>query len=561
MYDWYRSLYVEVRPPEGAIVRKFLLFLLAAPLYAQLSQSAGGQSAGGGAIGPTGPIGPSGLGVKVAAVCVVTTAGTPPVATCTHNLGLTDPEAVTYSVVGGGVSIGTDDVDTFATNSFRVKTTTAATFKIAIAAAVPSNLGGTCTVTTSGTPPTAICTHGMGLADGEALTWNAVCSGVSCGVNNLDTYTTNSFRVSTTNAATVKVAFVGVGGIGSGAGAGTAGATGPTGATGPAGATGPTGSTGATGATGSTGATGAMGSTGATGTGATGPTGPTGPGGSGSIATTTAVLKGDGAGGAIAVTGTLTDCLLGNGTTAACGAGGGASQVSQLLDNQVTRTNGTTLAVAIGNVRVSGIVYSLAAGTVGVSAGTGTIILVADTSVVPPVGKVYYGPGITATCSWAGCTTTVAGTSSDPVHDIQIAKWTLTGGVLDTLGGTDLRALNGRDKIIVTAGLSSSFSGHTQTISISSLIPIFQLLPGTGSPLTSGTTITPVSRQHHVTGTSAIATITSTSLIDGEVLTLIPDAVFTLNTSGNVAAASTAVVNRPMRLVWDSTAGKWYSSY
>src|SRR6185369_476455 len=37
------------------------------------------------------------------------------------------------------------------------------------------------------------------------------------------------------------------------------------------------------------------------------------------------------------------------------GTGGGASAVTQLTDLQITRTNSTTLAVAIGNVVVSGI--------------------------------------------------------------------------------------------------------------------------------------------------------------------------------------------------------------
>jgi hypothetical protein len=92
-------------------------------------------------------------------------------------------------------------------------------------------------------------------------------------------------------------------------------------------------------------------------------------------------------------------------------------------------------------------------------------------------------------------------------------------------------------------------------------MPIYTLTPGTGTALTSGSTITPVTRVHHVTGTSAISTITATGMIDGEVLILIPDASFATNTSGNIALSSTAVVNRALQLVWDATAAKWYPSY
>lgn len=87
------------------------------------------------------------------------------------------------------------------------------------------------------------------------------------------------------------------------------------------------------------------------------------------------------------------------------------------------------------------------------------------------------------------------------------------------------------------------------------------LLQGTGTALASAGTITPTNRGHHVTGTAAIATITATSMFDGEILTLVPDAIFTTTTAGNIGVAATAVVGKAMRFYWDSTAVKWYPSY
>lgn len=66
--------------------------------------------------------------------------------------------------------------------------------------------------------------------------------------------------------------------------------------------------------------TGSMGPTGATG--ATGPTGPAG--GGATIATTSGALKGDGAGNGLAVTGSASDCVHVDGSSASCGSTSGA---------------------------------------------------------------------------------------------------------------------------------------------------------------------------------------------------------------------------------------------
>jgi hypothetical protein len=153
----------------------------------------------------------------------------------------------------------------------------------------------------------------------------------------------------------------------------------------------------------------------------------------------------------------------------------------------VTRTSGTALAVAIGNAMVSGISYSIAAGTVGVGGSTtGTIRIAVDTSVTPPVGRVIYTTGLTGvTCSgMSGCTTPVIGSAFGP-DDLEIAIWTVTTGAFDilTASSTDLRAVVGGKRVVAGSGLSSTTSGHTETISVDHAADTF-------GALTDGATIT-----------------------------------------------------------------------
>jgi hypothetical protein len=243
-------------------------------------------------------------------------------------------------------------------------------------------------------------------------------------------------------------------------------------------------------------------------------------------------------------------------------SGGGATTVSQLTDLKTTRSAVTSLSIAAGVVVVGGISYLIPTGTVGVSAGSGTVRVAVDTSVTPPVGKVYYSTGLTVTCvGLGGCTTPVSSAAFGP-DDLQIATWTASSGTFDLNGGTELRGILTRNRTLTGAGMVSATSGHTQTISVNTaVIPIFTLAPGTGSVLASAPVITPTSRVHHVSGTSSVSTITATGMIDGEILTLIPDAVFATTTGGNIALATTGVVNRAIRFVWDATAAKWYPSY
>jgi hypothetical protein len=81
--------------------------------------------------------------------------------------------------------------------------------------------------------------------------------------------------------------------------------------------------------------------------------------------------------------------------------------------------------------------------------------------------------------------------------------------------------------------------------------------------IASATTIAPTAAITFISGTTAIDTITAPYPISstGGQITLIPTAIWTTTTSGNIALASTAVVNKALTLFYDATTTKWYPSY
>jgi hypothetical protein len=77
-----------------------------------------------------------------------------------------------------------------------------------------------------------------------------------------------------------------------------------------------------------------------------------------------------------------------------------------------------------------------------------------------------------------------------------------------------------------------------------------------GIAVASATTITAPSTIFHVTGTTAISTITVPYAGFTGQITIIPDEIFTLATGGNIAEAYTAIVSRAIQLIYDGTT--WY---
>jgi hypothetical protein len=81
--------------------------------------------------------------------------------------------------------------------------------------------------------------------------------------------------------------------------------------------------------------------------------------------------------------------------------------------------------------------------------------------------------------------------------------------------------------------------------------------------IASAGTIAPTTRIVFISGTAAIATITAPAPIasGGGQITLIPTGIFTTTTAGNIALATTAVVNKALTMTYDATTTKWYPSY
>lgn len=85
-----------------------------------------------------------------------------------------------------------------------------------------------------------------------------------------------------------------------------------------------------------------------------------------------------------------------------------------------------------------------------------------------------------------------------------------------------------------------------------------------GAPtIASATTIAPTTPISFVSGTTPIVTITPPNPIslNGGKIKIVPTGLWTTTTGGNIALATTAVVNRLLMLVYDPITTKWYPSY
>lgn len=79
--------------------------------------------------------------------------------------------------------------------------------------------------------------------------------------------------------------------------------------------------------------------------------------------------------------------------------------------------------------------------------------------------------------------------------------------------------------------------------------------------MASAATIAPTYYETRVSGTVAIDTVTLPGTDFSGSIVLIPTAIWTLTTAGNVGLAATAVVGKAMTLTYNQGAGKWYPSY
>jgi hypothetical protein len=116
------------------------------------------------------------------------------------------------------------------------------------------------------------------------------------------------------------------------------------------------------------------------------------------------------------------------------------------------------------------------------------------------------------------------------------------------------------------AGITLGQNAGDATTHITVAAPVHLAMPLTvGVNIGSATSITPVAPIHHVTGTTTIQTINVPTSFgqtgNGGCIVLIPDGLWSTNTSGNIAIATTAIVSRQVTVCYDNGTSKWYPSY
>jgi hypothetical protein len=157
------------------------------------------------------------------------------------------------------------------------------------------------------------------------------------------------------------------------------------------------------------------------------------------------------------------------------GAVGGASMGAQLGDFNVTSASASVLTIGPNcstttpcNMRWGSRVYTfVSAATVTLTAGTGVAYIYVDAN-----GTLTVGHNLTLAC--ASSCTAAPGTTAFPVNSIPIYAWTATGGVWDTTGGLDKRALLSGKILSAGTGIVTVDAGSNTNISVdSAAVPMY----------------------------------------------------------------------------------------
>lgn len=167
------------------------------------------------------------------------------------------------------------------------------------------------------------------------------------------------------------------------------------------------------------------------------------PGGGATIPSTTSALKGDGAGNAAPVTGTGTNCVLVNGSSAACSSGG-ASSVSQLTDCQFIYTSTTVITMSGCNALINGVVVPVSPSTLTVSGSTGLTgrFYISDSTDGQPAGTLVAANTAAAGLACSACH--IFPSTSAFGSGIILGSWTALSvpGNWDMSGLIDTRSLS-----------------------------------------------------------------------------------------------------------------------
>jgi len=114
--------------------------------------------------------------------------------------------------------------------------------------------------------------------------------------------------------------------------------------------------------------------------------------------------------------------------------------------------------------------------------------------------------------------------------------------------------------------MSSSGAGYAQAIAPTITSPNVVGVIGSGGAaptIASAATIAPTTEVTYVSGITTIQTITPPAPIDtkGGTIFIIPTGLFLTGLLGNIALASTSVVNKTLSFTYDPVTLKWTPSY
>ncbi len=210
-------------------------------------------------------------------------------------------------------------------------------------------------------------------------------------------------------------------------------------------------------------------------------------------------------------------------------------------------------ATVTTNANLSGIISSIGNVTsISSQSGTGSTLVTATS----PVFTTSID-GSTTFNAFPSCLTLTLGSTGSLASTTNISTGPVAALTTKTINiGTGGGAFSTTNVTIGSAnGGTITFASQATYRLLATSIPA-QTIP-------SANTIAPINPITFVSGTQLISTITPPPLIalTGGQITLIPTGAWSTNLTGNIALASTAIVNRALILTYDSTTQKWYPSY
>jgi hypothetical protein len=226
---------------------------------------------------------------------------------------------------------------------------------------------------------------------------------------------------------------------------------------------------------------------------------------------------------------------------------------------------GSTVSGATGTTTIGGVTTTLTGTTLNIN-GASPSIVTSDTGTASVfntnalIGSLFGA----ATTINIGNTATAAQTVNMFTANTGASTYNFATGA--TLTATT-KAIN-----IGTNGVSGSTtnitiggSAGTSTTTINGTIKATNAIATTAAAPTivSAATIAPTAYITFISGTTSITTITAPASMtsSGGQIVLIPTGLWSTATSGNIALASTAVVNKALIMYYDSATAKWYPSY